>query len=92
MSLDIAAPDLLTGFLEDVITRFKVERLTGPPDTHFMLITLLGALSPTSFAAAFRAATAHDAPARALLGALHRADVLHGDPEAFRSGHASLLA
>lgn len=87
MTLELGAPDHLLGFLEDVITRFKQERLAGPADAHFMLIALTSAIPARDFAAAWRAATANDAPAHALLGAMHRADVLQSDG----SGQASLI-
>ena len=70
MTLDVAKPTRLTGFLEDVVTRFKIERMSGPPDARFMLITVVGDVSAAEFADAWRAATAHDAPARALAEAL----------------------
>jgi hypothetical protein len=92
MTLDIAEPTRLVGFLEDVVTRFKVERMSGPPDARFMLITVVGDVSAPEFADAWRAATAHDAPARALLGALHQADVMQGDAHGGVLGQASLLA
>jgi hypothetical protein len=92
MTLDVAEPTRLVGFLEDVVTRFKVERMSGPPDARFMLITVVGDVSAAEFADAWRAATAHDAPARALLGALHQADVMQGDAAGRVLGQASLLA
>lgn len=92
MTLDVAEPTRLTGFLEDVVTRFKIERMSGPPDARFMLITVVGDVSAAEFADAWRAATAHDAPARALLGALHQADVMQGDAHGGVLGQASLLA
>jgi hypothetical protein len=88
MALELGAPDQLLGFLEDVITRFKHERLTGPVDAHYMLISLTGAIPARDFATAWRSATANDAPAHALLGAMHRADVVASDG----SGQASLIS
>ncbi|MBC7975879.1 MAG: hypothetical protein H7138_12955, partial [Myxococcales bacterium] len=68
LALDLAEPGQLVGFLEDVITRFKREHMAGPADARFLLITWTGEVSANDFAQAWRAATAHDAPARALLG------------------------
>ncbi|HEX3764058.1 MAG TPA: hypothetical protein VHW23_35435 [Kofleriaceae bacterium] len=92
MTLDVAEPTRLVGFLEDVITRFKTERLAGPPDAHFMLITVIGEVPAAEFADAWQAATAHDAPARALLGTLRQADVMQSDAHGHVFGQASLLA
>jgi hypothetical protein len=92
MTLDVAEPSRLVGFLEDVVTRFKIERMSGPPDARFMLITLIGDVSAAEFADAWHASTAHDAPARALLGAMHQADVMQGDGHGGVLGQASLLA
>ena len=92
MTLDVAEPSRLVGFLEDVVTRFKIERMSGPADARFMLITVVGDVSADEFADAWRDATAHDAPARALLGAMHQADVMQGDAAGRVLGQASLLA
>jgi hypothetical protein len=92
MTLELAEPSGLIGFLEDVITRFKAERIAGPPDARFLLITVLGEVSAAEFADAWRDATASDAPALALLGALHQADVMQGDAAGGVLGQASLLA
>jgi hypothetical protein len=92
ISIDVADPDRLLGFLEEVVTRFKSERMSGPSDARFMLITLLGEVSAADFASAWQASIANDAPARALLGAMHKADVLHGDAQGRMIDQASLLA
>lgn len=92
MTLEVAEPSHLVGFLEDVVTRFKAERIAGPADARFMLITVVGDISAAEFADAWHAATANDAPARALLGALHQADVMQGDAHGGVLGQASLLA
>jgi hypothetical protein len=92
IALDLAEPTGLLGFLEDVVIRFKRERMAGPPDARFLLITLLGDVSAADFVAAWHTATANDAPARALIGMLHRADVMQGDARGGVLGQASLLA
>jgi len=92
MTLDVAEPTRLVGFLEDVITRFKAERMAGPPDAHFLLITVVGDVSAAEFADAWRASTVQDAPARALLGMLRQADVMQGSASGHVLGQASLLA
>jgi hypothetical protein len=92
IALDVAEPAHLFGFLEDVVTRFKAERMSGPPDARFMLITLVGEVAALDFAQAWHAAIANDVPARALLGTLHKADVVQGDGRGRVIGQASLLA
>ena len=92
IALDVGAPDRLLGFLEHVVTRFKAERMTGPADARFMLITLVGEVSAGDFAEAWRAAIANDLPARALLGMMEKADVMQGDADGHMIGQASLLA
>jgi hypothetical protein len=92
MVLDVAQPERLVGFLDDVVTRFKRERMAGPPDARFMLITVVGGVSAADFAGAWHAAIASDAPARALLGMLHQADVMQRDAEDRIVGQVSLLA
>jgi hypothetical protein len=92
LALDLADPSRLLGFLEEVVTRFKHERMTGPADARFMLITVIGEISAQDFAQAWQAAIANDAPARALLGTLHQADVMQGDRQGRMIAQASLLA
>jgi hypothetical protein len=92
IALDVAEPERLIGFLEDVVTRFKQERMSGPPDARFLLITVIGDVTADDFAHAWRESTANDAPARALLGTLHQADVMQGDAAGRVLGQASLLA
>lgn len=92
IALDVAEPAQLLGFLEEVVMRFKAERMSGPPDARFMLITLVGDISAGDFAQAWQASIANDAPARALLGTLHQADVMQGDAQGRVIGQASLLA
>lgn len=92
IALDVAAPSHLLGFLEEVVMRFKAERMSGPPDARFMLITLVGDISAGDFAQAWQASIVNDAPARALLGTLHQADVMQGDEQGRVIGQASLLA
>jgi hypothetical protein len=92
ISLDLPDVTRLPGFLEEVVMRFKAERMTGPPDARFMLITLVGEVSAADFARAWQGAISNDAPARALLGTLHQADVMQGDMQGRVIGQASLLA
>ena len=92
IALEIPDPPRLFGFLEEVVMRFKAERMAGPPDARFMLITLVGAISAADFAQAWQGAIANDAPARALLGELHQADVMQSDADGLVIGQASLLA
>jgi hypothetical protein len=92
IGLDVAEPTRLAGFLEQVVSRFKAERMAGPPDARYMLITLVGDVSAVEFAQAWQASIANDAQARALLGMMHKADVMQGDAHGHMIGQASLLA
>jgi hypothetical protein len=92
IALDVGEPSRLLGFLEEVVGRFMAERVTGPPDTHFMLITAIGEVSAAEFADTWRSAIANDARARALLGTMRKADVMQGDAHGHMVGQASLLA
>jgi hypothetical protein len=91
IALDVAEPAGLLGFLEDVITRFKMERMAAPADTRFMLITLVGDVPAAEFAGAWQASIASDAPARVLLGMMEQADVMQGDTQGRMISGASLL-
>jgi len=100
IALDIAEPSRLLGFLEEVVTRFKEEflmhfksgRSWGDPEGLFLLLTLTGDVSAAHFAQAWQAQVANDGAARALLGMLHQADVMHTDVHGCVIGQASLLA
>ncbi|HET9627166.1 MAG TPA: hypothetical protein VFP84_37660 [Kofleriaceae bacterium] len=92
LELELGAPDALAGFLESVVARFTAACSDGPPRIHFMLITVIGDIAALDFVRAWRAAIEHHAPARALLGMMHQADVMQGDHRARLTGHASLLA
>jgi hypothetical protein len=92
IALDVPDPARLPGFLEEVVTRFKAERMTGPPDARFLLITVVGEVAAADFAQAWQDAISNDAPARALLGTLHQADVMQSDAAGGVIGQASLLA
>jgi hypothetical protein len=92
MALDIVDPSRLLGFLEEVVARFKQERMAGPPDARFMLITFAGEVTAGDFAQAWQGVIANDAPARALLGTLHQADAMHDDAHGRVIEQASLLA
>jgi hypothetical protein len=92
IALEVPDPPRLLGFLEEVVMRFKAARMSGPPDARFMLITLVGDVSAVAFAQAWHGMISNDAPARALLGALHQADVMQGDARGCVLGQASLLA
>lgn len=91
IALDLADPERLVGFLEDVVTRFKMERMTGPADARFLLITIIGDVTADDFAHAWHISTANDAPARALMGTMHQADVMQGDRQGRVLGQTSLL-
>src|SRR5262249_17525455 len=91
MAPGMRQPGSLPFFLEDVVTRFKRARASGPPDARAMLITIVGDVSAAEFALAWQASVAEDAPARALLGMLHQADVMQGDAQGRMLGQASLL-
>jgi hypothetical protein len=92
LSLEVAEPTRLVGFLEEVVMRFKREQMTGPADARFLLITVRGDVSAADFAHAWQGAIANDTPARALMGMLQQADVMQADARGGVLGQASLLA
>lgn len=91
LTLELSDPARLGAVVDEAIARFTREHLAGPPDTRFMLIIVHGALAAADFAEAWRAAIAHDAPARALLGTLQQADVMQADGEGRMIGTVSLF-
>lgn len=91
ITLEVSDPARLLGLLEEVVMRFKQAMMTGPRDTRFMLITVMGGISAQDFAQDWQAAIDNDAPARALLGTLHQADVMQGDAKGRMIAQVSLL-
>jgi len=90
LTLELGEPTRLWEFLEEVVARFKRERVAGPDDTRFMLITTYGEVPAAEFAALWQRATAEDPVACALIGSLHRADVMQGESPERIVGSASL--
>lgn len=92
ITLELGEPTQLWGFFEELVARFKRERVAGPADTRFMLITAFGEATAPELVSLWQRATADDPVASALLGALYQADVLQGESPERMIGQASLLA
>ena len=91
LTLALGDPTHLADFFAEVVARFTREVVAGPPNTRFMLILVDGDVPASELADTWRAAIAHDAPARALLGTLQQADVMQRDPQGRMIASVTLL-
>jgi hypothetical protein len=92
LTLAVDDPARLAEVIAEAIARFTRELQAGPPDTRYMLLVVHGEVAAAELADAWRAAIAHDAPARALLGTLEQADVMQCDGEGRMIASVSLCA
>lgn len=90
IGIDIHDSSTADAFIAEVAERFKIQRMTSPPDTNALLVTLVGDISASSFAARWKKLASDDQVLAAFMSLMRRADVMRGvsgAPEA-----ASLLA
>lgn len=90
IELDVPDASQLPALLEAAVARFAAEQ-SGATPARYMLITVDGDVPAADFALAWQAAIVHDPAARALLGMLHRADVIQRGAGGVPLGQASLL-
>ena len=74
-----------------VVKDFTIVRMTAPPDTSLLLITIVGPTPASSFAELWRASVRDDQVAAAFMARMETADVLQGTPSGQVLSEASLL-
>jgi hypothetical protein len=80
MMIAVDIDDLTTAdsFVTELAEQFKLHRMTAPPETSMMLITILGDLTASQFAARWQAIEARDPVVRAFMSLMTVADVIQG--------------
>jgi len=78
-------------FVKEVLEKVLLQRMTSPPDTTLMLVTIIGALGADEFARLWKLHLAGDEAMTFFMSQMTKADVLHGDAGGNVLGHASLI-
>ncbi|NUM47041.1 MAG: hypothetical protein HUU38_20265 [Anaerolineales bacterium] len=78
LALDIYDPTTAREFLEQVLEKFKMHWMIGPPQTTHLLVTLMGDLSAPQFVALCQEKMDTDPILRAIVSRLKVADVWRG--------------
>lgn len=85
---DAAAAD---EFVMVVAERFKLERMSAPPNTSMLLLTIIGEMSAESFAARWKQVVEADPVIGAFMAKMVVAEVVQGTNEGQQLSLASLL-
>ncbi len=78
MALDLPDIEGAGAFLAAVVERWKLMRMTAPPDTSAMLITVVTPMPVSEIVAFWRALADQDPILRVFMEQMMRADVLRG--------------
>jgi len=78
IGLKIAEAENADLFLLDVAEKFKHQRACSPPETSFLLITIVGAMTAAQFAKEWLKLTAHDQILGSIMSQMRKAEVLRG--------------
>jgi hypothetical protein len=90
-ALDVGDAAAADGFVKDVLDQVLVQRMISPPDTSFMLVTIIGELAATDFARLWSKHLATEPAMAAFMTQMTKADVLQGDARGQILGQASLI-
>lgn len=78
-------------FASTVADKFKLHRTLAPPNTSMLLITLIGGMSASEFAACWKEIEAEDPVVEAYMSMMVVADVVQGTKAGQQISTASLL-
>lgn len=85
---DLAEVDL---FMEKVVDTFKNQRMCSAPQTSGLFVTLIGALTTEMFKERWTVATHREPVAKAFMGLMTEATVLHGKKDGTVISQISLI-
>jgi hypothetical protein len=91
IALDIYDENKLNDFIAEVIEKFTLQKMISPPDTSFMLVTIIGDLSAKDFCNNWKSLIDKDVIAKTLVSMLNKAIVIHGTNEGKIIDEKSLL-
>ena len=78
MGLDIHDQDRTDVFIQEVVEKFKAQRMCSPPDTSVLLITLVSDMPASRFVKRWRQLAADDKVLGFFMSQMHKADVVRG--------------
>ena len=78
MGLNIRDLDTADAFIEQVVEKFKVQRMCSSPDTSVMLITIVSDMPASRFVKRWRQITASDKALGFFMSQMRKADVVRG--------------
>ncbi len=82
----------LDAFAGELVQKLLMQRMVSPPDTSLLLVTAIGDFDLRRFGLTLRRALANDAPMKAFLSIMQRADLVHGTRDGQILGTVSLLS
>jgi len=78
MSLKIADSENADLFLLEVAEKFKRQRTSSPPETSFLLVTIVGEMTAAQFAMQWLKLAAQDQVLGSFMSQMQKAEVLRG--------------
>jgi hypothetical protein len=78
IGLKIGDPENADLFLRTVVERFKHQRTSSPPDTNFLLVTIVGHMTAAQFAKQWLQLAAQDQVLGTFMSQMVKAEVLRG--------------
>ncbi len=91
MGLEIDEPTTARNFIHQILEKFKMQWMIGPPGTTHLLVTLVGQLSATQFAQYWQEKALADSVMTTIMSMMKVADVLHGSVTGEILDQATLL-
>jgi hypothetical protein len=91
ISLNIYDKNTSDDFIAEVLEKFTLQKMISPPDTAFLLITMVGDLSAEEFCTKWKLLIDKDVIAKTLVSMLNKAVVVHGTNEGKIIEEKSLL-
>jgi hypothetical protein len=78
MGLNIREPQTADAFVQEVVEKFKVQRMCSPPDTSMMLVTIVSEMPVAHFVERWHQLAAADEILSFFMSQMRKADVLRG--------------
>ena len=91
MGLNIREPQTADAFIQEVVEKFKAQRMCSSPDTSMMLITIVSEMPLSRFVERWRQIAAVDQVLGFFMSQMQKADVLRGEVAGQTLETASLI-
>lgn len=92
--MSVNAPDASTfgALMPEIVATFRNQRMISPPDTSFLLITIIGDVTSAEFKQHWDSVAKEDQGVQFFLSQMTKADALHGQPDGTPLDSVSLLS